>query len=337
MGQDFWNIVTGDEPEPDVDPTKSDTLKEQKSWNRRANQAFHFISISVTSANLCHIQPADTPKQAWDSVAKVYESSNKAHRLQLKKQLLQVKKGFLSINDYILHIRGLVEQLSSINEKELIPLLVNEESKLATNLSSSKTEQVLNARRVKERGRFSRGDYNSGRFDQQGRDQSPSTNNTTQPQQQQQQGNARGRGSYRRRGDFQGRGGSQIVCNYCGIRGNIARDCFKKQNDIRSGVLPQSNYVTTEQPQRSDHLFSVSHVMGSMSTASTEEEWYINSGAFNHMTAHEEWFTNMETVKQPGVVITRDDTSHPITHGKTWVYFLKAKSDALKAFKDFKN
>lgn len=104
MSQDLWNIVKGDELEPNVDLAKPDTLKEQKSWNRRANQAFHCISIFVTSANLGHIQSADTSKQAWDSLAKVYESANKAHRLQLKKQLLQVKKGFLSNNDYILHI-----------------------------------------------------------------------------------------------------------------------------------------------------------------------------------------------------------------------------------------
>ncbi|BBM97607.1 hypothetical protein Mp_1g06970 [Marchantia polymorpha subsp. ruderalis] len=214
--------------------------------------------------------------------------------------------------------------------QELIPLLVNEESKLATKLSSSKTEQVLYAGRGRGRGRFSRGGYNSGCFGQQGRGQSPSTNNTTQPQQQ--QGNARGRGSYRGRGGFQGRGGSQIVCNYCGIRGHIARDCFKKQKDIRSGVLPQSNYVTIEQPQHSDHLFSMSHVMGSMSTASTEEEWYINFGASNHMTAHEEWFTNMEPIKQPGVVIAGDDTSHPITYmGKIPV---QVQPDSVQTIKD---
>ena len=38
------------------------------------------------------------------------------------------------------------------------------------------------------------------------------------------------------------------------------------------------------------------------------------SGASNHMTSHEEWFSNLEKPEQPGVVETGDDTLHPIEH-----------------------
>ncbi len=41
--------------------------------------------------------------------------------------------------------------------------------------------------------------------------------------------------------------------------------------------------------------------------------WYVDSGASNHMTSHEEWFRDTKDLKTPGFVETGDDTTHPIT------------------------
>jgi hypothetical protein len=41
--------------------------------------------------------------------------------------------------------------------------------------------------------------------------------------------------------------------------------------------------------------------------------WYVDSGASNHMTSHEEWFRNIKDLKTLGFVETSDDTTHPIT------------------------
>ena len=46
----------------------------------------------------------------------------------------------------------------------------------------------------------------------------------------------------------------------------------------------------------------------------TEEVCYVDSGASNHMTSHEEWFLYQEKPEKPGVVETGDDTPHPIEH-----------------------
>ncbi len=41
--------------------------------------------------------------------------------------------------------------------------------------------------------------------------------------------------------------------------------------------------------------------------------WYVDSRASNHMTSHEEWFTNTRDLKTSGFVETiSDDTTHPI-------------------------
>jgi hypothetical protein len=41
--------------------------------------------------------------------------------------------------------------------------------------------------------------------------------------------------------------------------------------------------------------------------------WYVDSGASNHMTSHEEWFRDTKDLKTLGFVETGDDTTHPIT------------------------
>ena len=49
-------------------------------------------------------------------------------------------------------------------------------------------------------------------------------------------------------------------------------------------------------------------------TPKLEEVCYVNSGAMNHMMSHEEWFSYLEKLEQPGVVETGDDTPRLIEH-----------------------
>ena len=51
------------------------------------------------------------------------------------------------------------------------------------------------------------------------------------------------------------------------------------------------------------------------STSKPNEVWYyVDSGALNHRTSHEEWFSYLEKLEQPRVVETSDDIAHPIEH-----------------------
>ena len=58
------------------------------------------------------------------------------------------------------------------------------------------------------------------------------------------------------------------------------------------------------------------HFMNTMTAdgLSKKDVWYVDSGASNHMTSHEEWFREMRSPECPGYVETGDDTAHPITH-----------------------
>ena len=58
----------------------------------------------------------------------------------------------------------------------------------------------------------------------------------------------------------------------------------------------------------------IRHEANSMkkTTPKSDEVWYVDSGASNHMTTHKEWFSYLKKPEQSGVVAIGDDTPHPI-------------------------
>jgi hypothetical protein len=88
---------------------------------------------------------------------------------------------------------------------------------------------------------------------------------------------------------------------------------------MRNGRLQQNNYASSSKQaeDRYEHLFVVQHMLNTVAaTVSTNVDnvWYVDLGAFNHMTYHGEWFRDVKYLEKPGYVETGDDTAHPIAH-----------------------
>jgi hypothetical protein len=49
-------------------------------------------------------------------------------------------------------------------------------------------------------------------------------------------------------------------------------------------------------------------------STNVDNVWYVDLGAFNHMTYHGEWFKDVKDLEKPGYVETGDVTTHPIAH-----------------------
>ena len=52
----------------------------------------------------------------------------------------------------------------------------------------------------------------------------------------------------------------------------------------------------------------------STNASTSEDVWFVDSGASNHMTSHQEWFRDLREPDRPIYVETGDDTTHPIRH-----------------------
>ena len=50
------------------------------------------------------------------------------------------------------------------------------------------------------------------------------------------------------------------------------------------------------------------------STSSLDSIWFVDLGASNHMTSHEDWFQELRKPDRPGYVEIGDATIHPIHH-----------------------
>ena len=103
---------------------------------------------------------------------------------------------------------------------------------------------------------------------------------------------------------------------YSGKEVHKESECWKKRVDSEktgsgSGRIEQGNrerlhYAKGFERVGKGPAFVMRHEAYSMkkTTPKSEEVWYVHSGASNHMTSHEEWFSYLEKPEQPGVVET---------------------------------
>ena len=52
----------------------------------------------------------------------------------------------------------------------------------------------------------------------------------------------------------------------------------------------------------------------STSASASNNVWFVDSGASNHMMSHEDWFRELHEPKRPRYVEIGDDRTHPIQH-----------------------
>ncbi len=56
--------------------------------------------MSVFDSMIVHIQDAKSPKQAWDTLVKMYNTNTQACKMQFKQKLHNLQKNKMNINDY---------------------------------------------------------------------------------------------------------------------------------------------------------------------------------------------------------------------------------------------
>jgi hypothetical protein len=62
---------------------------------------------------IMHIQDAKSPKQAYDTLVKMYGTNTQAHKMQLKQELYNLQKN-KNISDHSIKVKNLVDVLASI-------------------------------------------------------------------------------------------------------------------------------------------------------------------------------------------------------------------------------
>jgi len=63
---------------------------------------------------IMHIQDAKSPKQAWDTLVKMYNTNTQTCKVQLKQKLHNLQKNKMNINDYSTKVKNLADALAFI-------------------------------------------------------------------------------------------------------------------------------------------------------------------------------------------------------------------------------
>jgi len=82
MGKGYWEFITGDEKEPPLleKPTQQQ-IQANETWHEKARKILHWLSVSVSNSMIMHIQDVKSPKQAWDTLMKMYNTNTQAHKM----------------------------------------------------------------------------------------------------------------------------------------------------------------------------------------------------------------------------------------------------------------
>jgi hypothetical protein len=78
---------------------------------------------------IVHIQDAKSPKQAWDTLVKMYSTNTQARKMQLKQELHNLQKKKMNISDYSTKLKNLADVLASIgapvDDEDLVVVTLN--------------------------------------------------------------------------------------------------------------------------------------------------------------------------------------------------------------------
>jgi len=85
--------------------------------------------MSVFDSMIVHIQDVKSPKQAWDTLVKMYNTNTQAHKMQLKQELHNLQKNKMNISDYSTKVKNFADALASIgapvDDEDVVAVTLN--------------------------------------------------------------------------------------------------------------------------------------------------------------------------------------------------------------------
>jgi hypothetical protein len=130
MGKGYWEFITTDEKKPPLpkNPTQQQ-IQANKTWHEKVRKILYWIFVSVFDSMIMHIQDAKSPKQAWDTLVKMYSTNTQARKMQFEQELHNLQKNKMNINDYSTKVKNLADVFTSIrapiDDEDLMAMTLN--------------------------------------------------------------------------------------------------------------------------------------------------------------------------------------------------------------------
>ena len=137
-----WDVVSGKEKRPTDG-------KEEKEWDRKAEEGLTLIGLSMQPSQYTYIRDAKNGVDAWTALKDAYEKNSRSTRINLKRQFYNFEHDINApIQVYISGITDLAGKLKAIRvaltDEDITDVLIfnldNEYSSIASTLMASKSE-----------------------------------------------------------------------------------------------------------------------------------------------------------------------------------------------------
>ncbi|XBI93797.1 hypothetical protein VPH35_030562 [Triticum aestivum] len=113
QGHDLWEVIAGTETTP--------LESAEALWKWRIEEGNTMFGLKTTIEDLVeHIRDAETPKVAWDTLAKLFSRKNEVRLQLLENELIGISQGTLSISQYFTKVKNICHEISQLDPEEKI-------------------------------------------------------------------------------------------------------------------------------------------------------------------------------------------------------------------------
>ncbi|KAH0720363.1 hypothetical protein KY285_005165 [Solanum tuberosum] len=321
QGQDLWEVVNDSKG---TQPATEDSNGTLRKWKIKDGKAMFALKTTIEEDVLEHIRDATTPKQAWDTFAKLFSKKNDTRLQLLESELLSIGQCTMTIAQYFHKVKMLCREISELDPQAPIgetrtkriiihglkpdyrsfivvvqgwrnqPSLVEFENLLAGQEALAKQMSGVSLKGEEEalyvnKSRGNPKQYNAGGSER------------TDDKSKSHQGERSSKNSRVSNKRFEGQ------CHNCGKKGHKANICWFKKRTIESNAAATSG---PKENSKDDWDVEAFFAVEQEELALT----IVDSGTSNHMTGDKKKLQNLSKYKGSREVVTADDTKLSITH-----------------------
>ena len=125
QGRDLWEVVAGAEivPPPKEsgdNSSKKDGGEALRKWRIKAGKAMFVLKTTIEDDLLEHIRDAETPKEAWETLGKLFSKKNEAHLQLLEKELSGISQANMTIGQFFTKVKSICREISELAPDEKV-------------------------------------------------------------------------------------------------------------------------------------------------------------------------------------------------------------------------
>lgn len=315
IGKDLWDIVQGTET-----PVESASADIQRQLKKKENIALAAICLNVSPNLHIYIRSVKTAKEAWDCLAKHFEGKSLAKKILYRRKLYsaRMEQGTTMIS-HVNYIKTLAEHLEALEDEvsdmDLVIILLS-------SLPESYNHVITTLETIAEdklkwdyvRDRLLQ-EYDRKQGSHSHSDSYKHSDGEALFSRKGNRGryggyvNNKGRGGGRNNLNLNKDGKNSFKCHFCGEKGHFARECPKK--DHKPGGKANVAKTDVGEPVNIIPEFALEGeaVIPTENVSKNEiNDWWIDSGASQHMTAYKDTMLSYKSFEKPFQVKLADDS-----------------------------